>query len=434
MLNQLNQPAISELVREDEVHRSVYTDPAIFELEMSRLFGRAWVYLAHESEIAEPGDFVVRHIGTHSVIITRAADGRVHAVFNRCSHRGATLCAARKGHVTGGFQCPYHGWLFSTDGQLQQVPLEKNYDSAMNLDNHNLKSVARVAIYRGFIFGCLSESGPELEDFLGHMKSSIDDLVDRSPSGQLSVSPYILRHHYRANWKMSFENLNDTIHPSFAHSASVTAARAVAQQVGGSENLSPSLGMMMANGKPMSFFQDLDLVTARNGHSYIGGHMGADYSLNTQDAYTAALIAHHGEERAKKVLQVDRHLTLMYPSSTWHARYQTVRIVRPIRHDLTEVIGFVFRLEGAPEETFVNAVEYCTGANSAASPVIADDLEIYERCLQGNEYSNTQWIPMSRGLSEVRERSSEFERSPSTSEAFIRNQYAAWSRYMLAES
>jgi hypothetical protein len=125
---------------------------------------------------------------------------------------------------------------------------------------------------------------------------------------------------------------------------------------------------------------------------------------------------------------------LLYPSSFWHARYQTIRIIRPVRHDLTEMIGYTFRLVGAPEETHVNAIEYCTGANSAASPVIADDLEIYERCLEGNRNDAREWVPMARGLREVREQDNARTRAPSTSEIYIRNQFAAWAAYMGAEA
>ena len=228
---------------------------------------------------------------------------------------------------------------------------------------------------------------------------------------------------------MTFENLNDTIHPGFAHAASVVSAKDVAGKVG-ADNIVPTVGMMMANGKPIQFFQDIDMITAPGGHSYIGGHMGADYTPDTADAYTSALIDHHGPDRARDVLSVDRHLTLIYPSSFWHARYQTIRILRPVRHDLTEMTGYTVRLVGAPEETHVNAIEYCTGANSAASPVIADDLEIYERLLEGNAYGGHEWIPMSRGLHEDREQTNSFSRAPATSERFIRNQFAAWSHYM----
>lgn len=425
--------APARLVRGDHVHRSVYTDPAVFALEMKQIFGRAWIYLAHDSEIPNAGDYVVRHIGVQAVILTRAEDGSVHGIYNRCTHRGATLCAFDRGHEPDGHRCPYHGWLFAADGALKVIPYAHNYDASFDKSAYAAERVARISTYRGFIFGSLAADGPGLTDFLGHMATTIDDLVDRSPTGEVRCSPFVLRHHYRANWKMTFENLNDTIHPGFAHSASVVSASHVADTVGGRENLVPTLGMMMANGKPISFFQNLDMITAPGGHSYIGGHMGANYSHDTQNAYVRALIDRHGEERARAILGVDRHLMLLYPSSTWHARYQTVRIVRPVRADLTEVIGFTFHLVGAPEETRLNAIEYCNGANSAASPVISDDLELYERCLAGNGFGDTEWIPMSRGVAEDRERTNAFTRTPATSEAYIRNQFAAWLAYMEAE-
>jgi phenylpropionate dioxygenase-like ring-hydroxylating dioxygenase large terminal subunit len=419
----------SRYVRPDAVHRAVYTDPAIFALEMQRIYGRAWLYLAHESDFKAAGDYVVRHMGTQAVVLTRDAEGEVKAIFNRCSHRGTTLCAFDKGSAPHGHQCPYHGWMFEPDGALRFIPHHGNYDGVLERKDYAIEQV-RLETYRGFIFGNLSgERAAALVDFLGHMKTTIDDLVDRSPTGQVEVGPYVLRHYYRANWKMTFENLNDTIHPGFAHAASVVSAKSVAATLP-REDVVPTLGMMMANGKPIQFFQDLDMVVTPGGHSYIGGHMGADYRPDTQDAYTASLITHHGLEKARDVLSVDRHLMILYPSSFWHARYQTVRILRPVQHDLTEMIGFTFRLVGAPEETYVNAVEYCTGANSAASPVISDDLEIYERVLLGNAQGGRDWIPTSRALDEDRERTDAFIRTPATSEAYIRNQFAAWASYM----
>lgn len=428
-LKPIDAPDVTSLVTPDHVHRSVYTDPAIFKLEMERIFGRAWLYLAHDSELPEPGDYVVRHMGTQGVILTRDKSGEVQAIFNRCSHRGPTLCAFERGQAPHGHQCPYHGWMFNPDGSVRFITQPANYGEVLDPADYAIPRV-RLDRYRGFIFGNLrGEAAPPLLDFLGHLRTTIDDLVDRSPTGRVEVGPYVLRHYYRGNWKMTFENLNDTIHPGFAHAASVVSAKAVASEVG-RDNLVPTLGMMMANGKPIQFFQDLDMVTAPGGHSYIGGHMGADYSPNIADAYTASLIAYHGLERAGEVLSVDRHLALLYPSSFWHARYQTIRIIRPVRHDLTEMIGFTIRLVGAPEETYVNAIEYCTGANSAASPVIADDPEMYERMMFGNGYGEQEWIPMSRGWHEDRERLNDRTRTPATSEAYIRNQFAAWSSYM----
>jgi hypothetical protein len=37
-----NGERIASLIEPGRVHRGVYTDPDIFELEMERIFGRAW--------------------------------------------------------------------------------------------------------------------------------------------------------------------------------------------------------------------------------------------------------------------------------------------------------------------------------------------------------------------------------------------------------
>ena len=420
------------LVRADHVHRSVYTDRRIFALEMRKLFGRAWVFVGHESQLRAPEDFFTARVGEQSILVTRGADGEVVASYNRCPHRGAKICVARAGSAKR-LVCPYHGWTFDHDGRLLTVPYEPGYPEPLDREEYALARVARIDAYRGFIFANLSPDGPDLPAYLGHMATVIDDLVDRSPTGQVELVGMPLRHHFQANWKTTFENLNDVLHPGFAHAASVVAAKSVEREVG-AENLVPSLNMMKANGKPISFFENLPMVTTPHGHSYIGGHMGASYGGSTQSEYFQALSAFHGEEKAREVMSVDRHLMLLYPSSTWHARYQTVRVVLPLAVDLTEVAGYVFRLVGAPPETFRNAVEYCNGANSAASHVISDDLEIYERCQVGNELGGREWIPMARGVHQGADEQGVGRRSPATSEAYIRNQFAAWAELMGAEA
>ena len=51
------------LVRDDHIHGSLYTDPALFELEMQRIWARTWVYVGHESEVPNPNDYVMKSIG-----------------------------------------------------------------------------------------------------------------------------------------------------------------------------------------------------------------------------------------------------------------------------------------------------------------------------------------------------------------------------------
>ena len=114
------------LVQEDRAHRLIYTDPAIFEAEMTNIFGGTWTYLAHESEIPNDNDFITRRLGLRPLIIVRDANGKIRALYNRCTHRGTTLCRWDKGN-TKSFQCPYHGWNFLNTGKLRGVPWPEGY-------------------------------------------------------------------------------------------------------------------------------------------------------------------------------------------------------------------------------------------------------------------------------------------------------------------
>ena len=101
------------LIKDDRVHGSLYTDPLIFEDELEKIWYRGWVYVAHESEIREPGDYVTKTIGLQQIIATRDEDGEIHLLHNRCSHRGNTVVASERGNANF-FRCHYHGWTFKT--------------------------------------------------------------------------------------------------------------------------------------------------------------------------------------------------------------------------------------------------------------------------------------------------------------------------------
>src|SRR5437879_13626147 len=109
------------LVQPHLVHRSVYAIPSIFELEMDRIFGRAWLILGHESQIAAPGDYFTTRMGREPVIVARQGDGSVRVLINRCMHRGTIVCAEGRGHASS-FVCPYHGWTYATAGRLRSLP------------------------------------------------------------------------------------------------------------------------------------------------------------------------------------------------------------------------------------------------------------------------------------------------------------------------
>ena len=189
--------SFTHLVAEDQVHHSVYSDPAIFDLEMERVFGRAWLLLGHNSQIRNPGDYLTTRMGREPVIVTRHRDGAVHVLINRCAHRGAMVCHEASGNARQ-FACPYHGWVFDTDGALRSVPMPQGYgaDAATKFARLGLTRVARVQEYRGFIFASLASSGPTLAEHLGPIVSSFDDLLDRAPEGEIEIAGGVFKQAY----------------------------------------------------------------------------------------------------------------------------------------------------------------------------------------------------------------------------------------------
>ena len=125
-MNEMTGEQIRRLVRPGRVHRRVYTDPEIFELELDRIFGRAWIYVGHESQIKNPGDFVATRIGRRPLLLVRDAEGTIRLLHNQCAHRGSMVVASEQGH-TSEFRCCYHGWTYHLDGRLKAAPLLHGY-------------------------------------------------------------------------------------------------------------------------------------------------------------------------------------------------------------------------------------------------------------------------------------------------------------------
>ena len=104
-----------------EISREIFVNKDIYEQEQEQIFARSWLFLGHESQIPNPGDFFVSCMGEESVILTRDDRGQVHAFLNTCRHRGMKVCRHDVGN-TRVFTCPYHGWSYGTDGELVGVP------------------------------------------------------------------------------------------------------------------------------------------------------------------------------------------------------------------------------------------------------------------------------------------------------------------------
>lgn len=199
------------------VHRSVFTDPDILEMERERIFNRCWLYAAHESELRKPGDFVTRRIAGRPVIVTHGRDGRIRVLLNSCTHRGALICREARGNAPR-HRCPYHGWTYTSEGELCSVPGQQAYGEAFDSGEFNLKEPpGGTAVYNGLIFVNFdAENRTSLEDFLGDARYHIDLMADQS-AGRMEVLSGTHAYSVRSNYKLLVENSMDGYHALSTH-------------------------------------------------------------------------------------------------------------------------------------------------------------------------------------------------------------------------
>jgi phenylpropionate dioxygenase-like ring-hydroxylating dioxygenase large terminal subunit len=412
------------------VHRAAYVDPAVFALEQERIFRRAWLYVGHESEVPNAGDYVLTHLGPDEVLLVRTENREIALLHNRCAHRGARVVTAPRGNLRQ-FRCPYHAWTYRLDGRLVGVPLADGYEQKPDV---GLTRVGRVESYRGFIFGSHAEQGANVVTFLGGLASAFDNMLDRAPAGTVTRFGGSLRLEYRGNWKMFMENAVDLVHPGFVHRSSVEAARTAppSRTDGLSEQ---GAQMFLANGMPGPQWNDVPLHAFPGGHVYMGGFyrggvIAPERNDPVFDRYRRLLVERHGEKKTAAILAVDRFNNLVWPTLSLNARFAALRRVQPLAADRTVVEVQCFRLDGAPEEMHELTLQFVNLAASPASLVASDDLEIFERCQRGLQDAANDWIDVRRGaLADARQPDGSIM-GPGTSELAIRNQLEAWKSYM----
>jgi phenylpropionate dioxygenase-like ring-hydroxylating dioxygenase large terminal subunit len=428
---------LADLIQADRVHRKLYVDPDIFELEIERIYEKIWIYVGHESQVPNVGDYFATKIARQQFIMVRGADGKVNVLYNRCPHKGSMVLPEGSGNTRKFFRCPYHGWSFHLDGRMLNVPLKEGYEGTCfdpsNPDFH-MRSLARVENYRGFVFASMAAEGPPLQDFLGGAKSSIDNLCDRSPVGEVEVAGGVFRVWQMSNWKIFYENLHDTMHPMVTHESSVAAAREQYAQMSHDGPKPLALHVMDGNGEPYPFWESLELRAFNNGHGYMEGifNPGSLERDPVMREYFGVLKEAYGEERAMAILGMNRHNTIIYGSGSPHTVFQQFRVIRPIAVDRTLIEIYTFRLKGAPPAIFQRALLYANVINSPSSNVMPDDVELYNRVQLGNTNERGgDWVSLHRYYGTDVDMPDGARSTNGTSELPMRNQFKAWRHYML---
>jgi benzoate/toluate 1,2-dioxygenase subunit alpha len=428
-----NATAVHDLVRETEVHRDVYIDQEVFDLEMQHLFANTWIYVGHDSQVPNAGDYFSTTIGTQPVLIVRHTDGVVHVLYNRCPHKGTRITIDTCGNTGKFFRCPYHAWSFKTDGSLLAIPLRKGYENTGLEQSHAGKGmvpVRHVKNYRGFVFAKMSDVGPDFEEYFGESLSSIDNMVDRSPAGRLEVAGGALRHIFNCNWKMLVENLTDTCHPMVAHESSAGTAIEVWKKTAPGSNTKPQAVEIFAPFmSAYEAFEKMGIRVWRNGHGHTGVHHSIHSDYSSVPGYFEKMTAAYGEERAKAILNENRHNTSYFPNFTIKGPIQAIRLFKPLAPNRTLAESWTFRLVDAPDQLLERTIAYSRLINAPTSVVAHDDLEMYERAQEGLHVDANPWVNIQR-LYDPAENERETAVINGTSEWQMRNQFRAWSKFM----
>jgi len=200
-----------------QLDRRIYQDEAIYRLELERIFARGWNFMAHGSQIPDPGDYFINYIGEDQVIVVRDQEGEVNVLLNTCRHRGNALCRAEFGNAKS-FVCSYHGWNYALNGDLIGVPgIKTYYKNQLDKSRLGLAKAAKVESYCGFYFATLDPDAPSLHDFLGDVGRT--GLGQVAAKGDVIVLDGIQKNVIDCNWKIAVDNLSDWYHVMYSHAS-----------------------------------------------------------------------------------------------------------------------------------------------------------------------------------------------------------------------
>jgi phenylpropionate dioxygenase-like ring-hydroxylating dioxygenase large terminal subunit len=373
-----------QLIRPEHVHGSVYTDPAIFQEELRKIWYRTWVYVGHETEVPQPNDFVMKSIGPEPILMTRDRDNMINLLHNRCPHRGNRVCMTEKGSARS-FTCPYHGWTFANDGKLKGYPFPSGYEGA-DRSELGLGRVARVASYKGFVFGSFADDGPTLLEHLGAARESIDLLCLNSPEGEIEITAGFLKHKVKSNWKFLVENETDGYHPSFVHASIFEVAQsgigalyssdstAVSRYMGNGHSENDLRPEFRKRGVPMSWFN----TTAER---------LPDYAANMHKTY--------GAEKARQIMIDGTPHVMIFPN-LFIAEIQLF-VIQPLAVDETVQHVTALQFKGAPDLNR-RMRQQTMGSVGPAGFLLADDAEMYERTQLGVQARKPEFLFLGRGI------------------------------------
>lgn len=380
----------ADMVEEGRINKALYSDPAIFEEELDKVFNNTWIWVGHESEVPEAGSYKTAWIGRQSVIMTRDRKKNLHVFQNRCRHRGATVCEGRTGK-TKSFTCPYHGWAYGLDGALRAIPKPEEYEGVIDKADFPLESL-RVETYNGLVFATFRDDIEPLEDFLGGAKKWIDLFMKQGGGYPVQVLGEH-RFSFPGNWKIQLENTTDAYHFPVIHKSFISSLDDATQDI---------FDFLDGEG----FVEDLG-----NGHSVmvmipelvdLEENVDQEVPQRFQDLAEELRAEGRSEDEVKRLVRAAHGTGFnlnLFPNVACSMAF--FRVLRPVTVNKTEIQHVAIGGEGAPEpfnRRRLRLHEHFQGPMGFGTP---DDGEAWERVHKGSQSGPDGWVLVNRGMNNL---------------------------------
>lgn len=370
------------------VDRSVYTDQEIFEREVSHVFEKCWIFLCHESQVANHGDYFWTEIGRQPVFVHRQQDGSLKCFINACSHRAAILTPFRQGNART-LTCRFHGWSYKCDGACIGV---KNEEEGTDKAHYDLREIARLDTYQGFVFGSLNPDVGSLDDWLGAAKSWIDLMAVQSPDG-LEVVPGSSTYAVDGNWKFQAENSVDGYHVSTVH-------RVFAHTIAARESKGEYTGIKKTEAGRMSGGVPTGSYDLGNGHMAV-------WAQHTTPEVRPIWEAKERLDKELSPTEVEWIMTkgrnlYIFPNVMLMDNPSTqIRVMKPLSANRVDVSVYCIAPKGESDTARAGRLRKFEDFYLTAGMATSDDVSALEDTQEGSLAREAKWSEFNRGIGQI---------------------------------